>query len=205
MPAVPPATAAAVMVTAPPPLPRMPTALEPVTLPVAVMVTRPEPVFRASIPPAPVTVATLIVIVPVSAPPLAWIPAVAVPVTVAVALTETDPALLLAALMPIPPPETVCIAVMVRSPPLETRPSMPTPLVAVAETALLASTSTSLSFPPMALIPAVLPVTAWAAVIVRVPAFAPAEPRIPSPVVAVTAPEASTFTAPEPWERASMP
>ena len=72
IPAVLPATAAAVTLSAPPlAAASIPIRLAPVTVPVARMLTAPAPMCRASIPVAPDTAATLIVTFPVALAPRA--------------------------------------------------------------------------------------------------------------------------------------
>ena len=87
-------------------------------------------------------------------------------------MTLIAPAPLETALMPIAPPVTVA-AVIVRLPPDEIRPSMPTPVAALASTSPPALTFNAFAPPPIALIPITLPETA-AAETVRVPAAVPA-------------------------------
>ena len=122
MPAAPPATDAAVMLSAPPLAfairPRMPTPsapVPPVTAPVALMSRLPVPLRRASIPVLPETAAASMVTRGVLEASITWIPAVSAPVTAPLALMETAPVPLETTLIPTLPPVTAA-AVTVTAP-----------------------------------------------------------------------------------------
>ena len=143
IPATPPVTAAAAIVSAPPlpaactpvppaavadtapeamtetaPVP-LDTARIPMTPPVtaaAVIASAPAPRCEASIPVFPATAATSTATPLAAVPPMTWTPAVPVPVTGPVALTDTDPDPLPTALIPTAPPVTVA-AVTASAPP----------------------------------------------------------------------------------------